>query len=190
MSKDKKQKEYQTLLSVIAYGSTDDARKLLKKHSGQDAKNPQDLEVKLARVYALSTSKIDLEKEFAEIHPHKDFILKYKTPKQVKITTDAKPLEKPISIDKAVKDSDVKKSVSEGEEFYNANAQEKCNCGAGKGHPPCGNPNCEKCSKYFSADGQEGTQSTQVLNQRLFVLGLVSVVAIFGMVLYTTQKHK
>lgn len=40
-------------------------------------------------MYAYSPKKIDIEKEFAEIHPHKDFILKYLAPKPVE-----KPVEK------------------------------------------------------------------------------------------------
>ena len=41
--KNNKQKKYKTLLSVLANGSTDEARALLIKNSGEDAKNEQDL---------------------------------------------------------------------------------------------------------------------------------------------------
>ena len=62
--KNNKQKKYKTLLSVLANGSSDEARALLIKNSGEDAKDEQDLENKLARMYANSSSKIDIEKSF------------------------------------------------------------------------------------------------------------------------------
>lgn len=176
-SKKKRNKEYQTLLSVLANGSTDKARDLLKRHSGQDATNSQDLQVKLARVYALSPSKIEIEKEFAQIHPHKDFILKYLSPK-AEVST-------PV-VDKVV----VKEEVVE------------------QGHAPCGNPRCTKCNEFFNCGGNsscscgktsnacgscsqfsgaDGGQSLAVQPQNqnaVVIVGLVSIVALFGMVLY------
>ena len=79
----RKNVQYATLLSVLAQGSTDGARSILKKYSGQDAKNLTDLEIKLANMYSNSPKKIDIEKDFADIHPHKDFILKYNQPKPI-----------------------------------------------------------------------------------------------------------
>lgn len=69
-----------TLLGVIANGSTSDARKLLKKYDQPDAKNHVDLEYKLTKLYYDAPDKLGIEKELAEIHPHKEFILKYNKP--------------------------------------------------------------------------------------------------------------
>lgn len=217
MSKKNQKKEYKTLLSVLANGSTDSARMLLKKHSGQDASDTKDLELKLARVYANSPRKLDIEKEFAEIHPHKDFILKYIKPIPVEV-----PKEEP-----KIEEAKVVSQTMLHEGYASANGNENPQ---GRGmawgrpmHPPCGNPNCQYCSRYFdgsnfsnfnnfsncqgnpncncgmsnangmsnacgcsSADGQPSGMSgnSSMSNQSLMVVGLVSVVAIFGMVMY------
>jgi hypothetical protein len=208
----KKEEQYKTLLSVLANGSWDSARDLLKKHSGQDATDPKDLEVKLARVYALSPRKYEIEKEFASIHPHKDFILKYNTPKieeapksplaEVKPTFEAEVPNK-VEDDKIVVSQ---KIVHEG-------------WASAEGHAPCGNPNCPKCARYFAssncegnptcacnktsnacgcsssfngssnADGQSMAQPQKDNTQGLMVIGIVSIVAVVGMVLYLKSKN-
>jgi len=66
-----------TLLGVISNGSTADARRLLKKYDYPDASDYDDLEYKLTTLYRSIDDKRALEKDLAEIHPHKDFILKY-----------------------------------------------------------------------------------------------------------------
>jgi len=76
-----------TLLGVIANGSTSDARKLLKKYDQPDAINHEDLEYKLTKLYYDTPDKLALEKELAEIHPHKDFITKYIKPEPIKEET-------------------------------------------------------------------------------------------------------
>lgn len=201
-------REYKTLLSVLANGSTENARALLKKHSGQDAKDTRDLEVKLAKVYAHSPRKIDIEKEFAEIHPHKDFILKYLAPKPEK---KEEKVEQKVE---EVKQEPKKEIVSElvlDKGYVNFN-----------GHPPCGNPNCPYCARYFdgsrfqgysncggnpncncgtssacgcssfagssNAEGQTGSGISN--NQALMVVGIVSVVALVGMVMYLHSNKK
>ena len=75
--KKRKSRQYRTLLSVLSSGSTPEARKLLKGYTGEDAISEVDLEQKLANLYSTSNAKLDLEKEFALIHPHKEFIMKY-----------------------------------------------------------------------------------------------------------------
>jgi len=211
MNDKRKKSEYSTLLSVLANASTDKAKGLLKKHTGLNATDVKDLEIKLAKLYASSPAKIDLEKEFAEIHPHKEFILKYNNPK-VKV----EPLQsnpEPIKTDeqnKVLKETVLHEGWAEFE-----------------GHPPCGNPNCPYCKRYINMDGNpnyqkrpncpyrkqtmsncsggcsncggcsknatysnaEGGSEQSIPVQRIatetvVVLGIVSVVAIFGMVLY------
>lgn len=205
-----KKSEYATLLSVLANASTDKARNLLKKHTGLKATDVKDLEIKLAKLYASSPSKIDLEKEFAEIHPHKEFILKYNKPK-VKVEP-LQPDPEPVKTDeqnKVVKETVLHEGWAEFE-----------------GHAPCGDPNCPYCKRFFNMDGNpnyqkrpncpyrkqmsncsggcsncggcsknvgysnaEGGSEQSIPAQRItteavVVLGIVSVVAIFGMVAY------
>jgi hypothetical protein len=179
----RKNVQYATLLSVLAQGSTDGARSILKKYSGQDAKNLTDLEVKLANMYSNSPKKLDIEKDFADIHPHKDFILKYNQPK-------------PIVVEKVVEKEPIKSEVVLSTSNFD-------------GHPPCGNPNCPRCNKFFNSDGNSnctcnksssacgcgGSSSfegeTNILkmpNTQLMIVGVVGVVAIFGMFLYLNEK--
>lgn len=79
---EKKKKPQLTLITLLAYQRTPQLRALLKKYGIEDAKSYSDLEVKVAQLYANSDSKMELEKEFAEIHPHKNFILKHLAPKE------------------------------------------------------------------------------------------------------------
>ncbi len=69
-----------SLLRVLAQGSTDKARALIKAHGKGDAKDYADLEMKLAELYRTAPDKIEIEKEFVKIHPHTEFILKYNQP--------------------------------------------------------------------------------------------------------------
>ena len=65
-----------TLMTVLANEATAPSRKLLKEYGMQDAKNYQDLEIKLAELYFNTKDKVALEKKLATIHPHKNWILK------------------------------------------------------------------------------------------------------------------
>lgn len=68
------------LMELLAYNATASARKLLLKYGQPDAKNYGDLQSKLNNLYKSETDKIAIEKDLAEIHPHRDFILKYLAP--------------------------------------------------------------------------------------------------------------
>ena len=65
-----------TLMTILAYESTNESRKLLNKYGRPDAQNISDLEKKLADLYFSTDDKVQLEKDMAEIHPHKNWILK------------------------------------------------------------------------------------------------------------------
>lgn len=65
-----------TLMTVLANEATGPSRKLLRQYGQPDAKNYQDLEVKLAQLYFNTKDKVELEKQLAAIHPHKNWILK------------------------------------------------------------------------------------------------------------------
>ena len=86
-----------TLMTVLAYESTADAQKLLKKYGREPAKGYTDLEVKLANLYFDTPDKVQLEKELAEIHPHKKWLLDNITPlvtiEKQEISIEAKPNE-------------------------------------------------------------------------------------------------
>ncbi len=63
-------------MTLLAQEATENSRKLLKKYNMPDAKNYSDLEAKLAELYFATPDKLQLEKDIANIHPHKDWILK------------------------------------------------------------------------------------------------------------------
>lgn len=63
-------------MTILAYESTNESRKLLNKYGKPDAKNIPDLEKKLADLYFATEDKVQLEKDMAEIHPHKNWLLK------------------------------------------------------------------------------------------------------------------
>ena len=93
MSK-KPQKQEITLMTLLANESTGPSRKLLKAYNKPDAENYEDLEIKLAELYYSVPDKIQIERELADIHPHKDWILKNISPSEIK--TEAIPTENDI----------------------------------------------------------------------------------------------
>lgn len=133
--KSKKQKEYSTLLAVISSAATNDARAILRKYSGEDATDVKDLQQKLAQTWKYSAEKLDMEKDIAKIHPHKDFILKYNQPAPIDV-----PAETPKPEEKVIKQVVVHDGLYENFES----------------HAPCGDPTCKKCNRYFSScDGNK-----------------------------------
>ena len=160
----RKNLQYATLLSVLAQGSTDGARSILKKYSGQDAKDLTDLEIKLANMYSNSPKKIDIEKDFADIHPHKDFILKYLSPKEV---------DKQVPMNNEAEN----KIVAMATDSKTSSCEGNCNCGCHKS-----NINGD----YSNVGGE--TQNSQTSRNQVYMLGFVSIVAIFGMALIYKQK--
>lgn len=148
-------KQRVTLLGVIANGSTADARKLLKKYNEPDAKNHQDLEYKLTKLYANAPDKIQIEKEIASIHPHKDFILKYNS--ESKIVDPEQGIEK------------TRKMIVEPlEATVNNDFSKSCACG-------CGNSN------FDSNTNQPNT--TMGMNSGIMVLGILGIISIFALTL-------
>jgi len=72
----KKPKKEITLMTLLAGEATKEARELLKKYNRPNPTSYADLELKLAELYTSSTDKFGLEKEMAQIHPHKNWLLK------------------------------------------------------------------------------------------------------------------
>ncbi len=85
-----------TLMTLLANESTSDSRKLLKKYGYTDADNHKDLEIKLAELYTATPDKVQLEKELASIHPHKNWILKY-YPQKVEVIKETPIVEETLS---------------------------------------------------------------------------------------------
>ncbi len=162
MSKDKNKKEI-TLMTLLANEATADSRRLLKKYGNIQASNHTDLEQKLAQLYFQMDDKIALEKELAEIHPHKNWLLKYIQPKV------------------EIKPEDVKTEPNEIEKksnFSNCSCSGKCPCNGSQNRCKCG-------SSAF--DAQEKTASTVLRdknNPAESPAGLIALVAVVGFTFY------
>lgn len=85
-----------TLMTLLAYDSDSNkkADALLQKYGKPGATSRKDLESKLAQLYFEVPDKIVFEKEMAEIHPHKDWLLKYVSPIAEKVVIETAPIKK------------------------------------------------------------------------------------------------
>lgn len=156
-----------TLLGVIANGSTSDARKLLKKYDEPDAKNHDDLEFRLSKLYSIAPDKIQLEKELAAMHPHKDFILKYLAP-----NTELTEIPKEV-IEKT-------KQMATNPETYSTSNYSNC-CGSNFG----GFSNACSCGKS-NANGMTNNPSSSNNmggNGGLMIMGMLGIITIFALTL-------
>jgi hypothetical protein len=158
--KNKNKKEYKSLLSALAYGSTDNAQKILLDSGEKKADSYEELEFKLAKLYSAATDKISLEKQFAEIHPHSKFILRYLCP------------PKKEELKKVIKEGVRSENIQADETEFtpptivemNSNASGECQCAA-----------CQA-----NVNSSFGVNNNSKIN--LQMLCLVSIVAIVGLV--------
>lgn len=164
-------KKIDGLLSLLANEATADSRNLLKKYSKPDAKNTRDLELKLADLYKTAPDKIIMDKEFCEIHPHKNFIIKYTTK-----TEPVKELDVVAPHGYSVTEDNVrdilKNYINENNNFSNCN----------------GNPTCS-CNKSSFAGYNESFGSPQQSsnNTNTIALSVIGIVAILGILMH--HKH-
>lgn len=157
-----------TIMCLVANENTAGARKLLQKHGKSDAINHADLELKLSEAYKDCGDKRDFEKELALAHPHKDFILKYLG------ESTAQPTEE--SVKEALRKEALEdRQVSTLDENF---------------HQMCGCPSCQQkmsnacgCGSSFSGTNND-TTNKKLSSSDIQVLGLISIVAIFGLVIY------
>lgn len=169
-----KKKQYATLLSVLAHASTNDARQLLLTNTGEKAVNKQDLEQKLAKMYAQSTHKVDLERQMAEIHPHRDFLLKYL--KKVEV----QPIQTQTPADTLTKyDVGVEKTITIAEPVSQADGV-SCGCNCCRGSVP---------KNEITSNAEGDTQVRERRTDTALVIGMVSIVAILGMVIILKNRQ-
>lgn len=148
-------KETIKLVSLLAKNSEIPSRKLLKKYGKKDAVNYYDLENKLISLYAEKPEQI--EKEFANIHPHKELILKHFEKNNI---VEAKPIT--ISGDDSqttVMEKPVKYSNCEG-------------CGG-----TCGKSN------YDGFNNANGTNTSNEKRDMLGIIAVLGIIAIVGVIL-------
>jgi len=153
-----------TIMGLLANCSTDEARALLKKYGYPDAKNKSDLEVQLAKLYKEVDDKRQLEKDFAEIHPHKNFIGKYifSTPKTEKTVIETVEEISTEPIPQAV--PEVKSGIDESK---------SCGCG---------------CSNMDGNANENRPSSGRTENDKLIILSMFGIVSILALVLINKNK--
>lgn len=71
-----KRKQEITLMTILANEADKESRHILKKYNKPNARDHADLEVKLAELYFEQDDKLAIEKDLAEIHPHKNWIVR------------------------------------------------------------------------------------------------------------------
>jgi hypothetical protein len=164
-----KKKKIDGLLSLLANESTADSRRLLRKYGMDDAKNHRDLELKLAELYKSASDKIQMDKEFCAIHPHKDFIVKYTESKKPETTVEAP--NGAILTEESVKNL--------MKEYINAGGYSNC----------AGNPNCGCGKSNFGGNYNESFgQPVQTNNNTVTIaLSVIGIVAVLGIIMH--HKH-
>lgn len=173
----KKKKNYIPIQTLIAYNNTDAALKLLEK-KGYQAKNLNDLQIMLTELYKTAPDKMEIEREFVEIHPHKNLILKHLAPKQEPLNEDKTIVEVGKNTEKAVNEQIRNTVVHDG--YSNCEGNPNCSCNNKSNFSSaCG------CSG-FDGTGKQANQPAKVDNSfnSIVVLGIV---AIFGMLIYKNK---
>ena len=102
-----------TLMTLLANEAARESAGILQKYNKPKAKNNADLEVKLAELYFEQPDKIQIEKELAEIHPHKKWLVKslqLVSKDEVKCKKCEETTQKTTETDKL---DEIKKMVSE-----------------------------------------------------------------------------
>ena len=106
-----------SLLRFLAIGSTAETRALLAKHGESPIGDYKTLEVSLVKLWQKTPDKVALEKEFVDIHPHKDLIIKYADP----APNDAIEAIEPLQVQTDTKLDDAQEKGNQEEK--------KSNCG-------------------------------------------------------------
>lgn len=163
-----------SLLTLLANESTDGSRKILKKYNKSDAVNHKDLENKLAELYFSTIDKVELEKEMAKIHPHREWLMKYEV---VKVDDDKKDTDKKESDNKdiVIKEEIKIEQVTPDVKVVETKSSADGDC-------ECMKKMLEMKEQKSNAEGS--TENKLKENQTLIaVLGIVGIVAILGIVI-------
>jgi hypothetical protein len=151
-----------TIMSLLANCSTEESKRLLEKYNMSKPKNKKDLEFLLAKLYRGCDDKRQLEKDFAEIHPHKKFIQKYTTPKPSQLKEEEKIAPIPIT-------NEIPNTKSE----VVSNTDGQCTCS-----------NCNNKSNFSNFNADESNTKSQTFDKdKLIVYGMFGIVSILALVL-------
>lgn len=186
MANKKPKKPNIRITELISVNKTADARKLLKKYGKEDAKDYADLENKLTKLYQETEDKKQLEKEIAEMHPHKKFILEHLAP-DVLIKEKKDIVAEPIESKRGnltVVDSG----------YSNCEGNPDCPCNKNKFSNACGcGSNFDGFSNFNGFGRQnnnENNQNTlmQMQHNQVMTLATVGIIALFAFMIYKEKK--
>lgn len=164
--KQQKTAEGVSLLRFLAIGSTAETRALLAKHGESPAGDYKQLEQSLVTLWRKSPDKVALEKEFVDIHPHKDLIIKYAEP----APNDAIEAIQPIEVQTDTKlDAATNKANQE---------EKKSNCG-GCSSRADGMPSMDK-----SKEGQITDLKKEIILNYRYMIGAGVVLGAVGLMLH------
>jgi len=165
-------------MTILATEATKDSRNLLKKYNRPDAKGYIDLEVKLAELYQSTPDKFTLEKEMAEIHPHKNWLIKrleLDKPKEIKLEKVEMETPKPMPASPTI--------VCNNPYCPVHGSIPMCEYSNASGSPIVNNPFATVQGKPSGEIKAETTNTSQ-----RDIVGLLGIVAIVGMTLFVLTK--
>lgn len=164
-----------TLMTLLANEATKEATDILSDYKIAKAKNHEDLEVKLAELYfAPKTDKLELEQKLANIHPHKNWLIR-----TLKLNTSD-------DIDKLKKELKDKKDDNKEE----AKVKTKTSCYEQK----CVDDNCLIHGKNIQTSNFSGNQNStsETTEKKTFnsmeIIGLVGTIGLIGLTLVMVAK--
>jgi hypothetical protein len=156
-----------TLMTLLAHEAAKDSSAMLKKYNKPKAQNHDDLEVKLAELYFEQPDKLQIEKELAEIHPHKNWLIRSLDLVDKKDVKCKKCEEKQeIDSDKTEKLAEIKNAVSESVSQFSA----------------------------FNGSTKEAPQPTIVTNtpqgfSSIEIIGMVGAIGLIGLTFIIVSKN-
>lgn len=163
-----------TIFELLAVNCPKQSTLLLDKYQKARAKDTADLETKLVELYRSQPDKKEIEKEFASIHPHKEWIIDYMKP--------ANPPEE-IKVEEVAPTKETK-VVDDG--YYQANGCNCPSCRAQRHSYACG------CGGHSSFMGSNNNNTPQRMERdnTIGILALVGVAFLAGYVLHNYKVVK
>lgn len=155
-----------TLMTLLAFEADKQAQALLKKKGRPGARDHNDLEQKLCRLYEETNDKMALEKELAQIHPHKDWLLRTLPPPP--------PVQEPQGGAAETRAIDVRKETTSSFEGID---KEKHSCCA-----------CSSCSGEKSS-GFNGGDVKNFLTKQDDGTKLIALIAVIGITFYFLKHN-
>ncbi len=155
------EKQKDMLLTVLAFQAPKESVKLLMKHNPNvKIRNYEQIEYELGNLYVNSTDKVGLEKEFAQIHPHRDWLLKYiAVPTKMSVVADEVKIE---DVPAPIQKEQAKQLIQEYSNFDSAAPK----------------------SNVTNNQDQNNNQNNQKshISEGVLIIGVLSIVAVIGLI--------